>query len=287
MAQVSSPIVVLGAPRSGTSLVARLLAAHPGTVAALEPRLVWRFGNDSRSDQLRPEHATPAVVAHIHRHFSRVVAQSGGGRLVEKTPANALRPHFVDAVFPDALYVHVTRDGWAAVPSLRDLWERRSTGFDRRQVSKLSRRLREASPAQVRHYAAELAGRVRRGRAGTKAPPLYGPRVAGLAEIAAELGVLEAAAVQWRACVDATVAFGAEVGPRRFLQVALEELDDEALATMVEHCRLPADPAVGEHFRATFDPLVARRRAPLDPDERRIVAPYVAAANARLGYGGT
>ncbi|MDQ6840024.1 MAG: sulfotransferase, partial [Actinomycetota bacterium] len=51
--RVRQPVIVLGAPRSGTTLLASILSAHSQVTVVGEPRLVWRYGNDSRSDQLR------------------------------------------------------------------------------------------------------------------------------------------------------------------------------------------------------------------------------------------
>jgi Sulfotransferase family len=278
---VVEPIVVLGAPRSGTSLVAGVLAAHPATAFAGEPRLTWRYGNDGRSDQLRPEHATPAVVAHIRSHFGRLLAEQGASRLVEKTPANAVRPRFVDAVLPDARFVHVVRNGWGAVPSLRAFSERRAVGFDAKQRTKLARRVREARPSQWRFYAGELAGRLRPGQG--RAP--YGPRLAGLGAVLSELGPLEAAALQWRTSVDQVTAFGRSLPPARYLEVRLESLDAGVIDRLLDFCGLPRDPAVTERFTSLFEPGLATGRSQLTAEERAVVAPYVLPANAWLGYG--
>ena len=296
------PIVVLGAPRSGTSLLAGILGAHPDVTVIGEPRLVWRYGNDAHSDELGPEHATPPVVEHIRRHFAgalaeaeaRAASQSGeqraraalqsggqsGRRLVEKTPANAVRPRFVDAVFPDARFVHITRDGWAAVPSMRAFWERRGTGFDAKQAAKLTRRLREARPAQVPHYAGELLRRV----AGGRHVPLYGPRLAGLQQVADEQGRLAAAALQWRTCVERTATFGRLLPPDRYFEVQLESLGVADVARIVEFCGLRSAPEVLDRFRQEYRIDAARHRAEISDDERALIAPAVVPVNTWLGY---
>lgn len=277
---VRRPIIVLGAPRSGTSLVASLLGAHPDLALVGEPRLVWRYGNDGRSDELGPEHATPVVIDHIHRHFAAAVVDRGGQRLVEKTPANAVRPRFVDAVFPDAQFVHVTRNGWGAVASMREFWERRGAGLDAKQVAKLGRRVREARPSQMPFYARELARRVVSGRH----VPLYGPRLAGLQQVADELGCLVASAWQWRTCVERTATFGRSLPDGRYLEVQLESLDAGAVAGMLEFCGLRHSPEVLERFRLGYRADLAGRRAHLSDDERATVAAYIMPANAWLGY---
>ncbi len=274
------PVILLGAPRSGTSLLADVLAAHPDVALLREPRLVWRYGNDGRSDQLRPEHARPQVIDHIHRSFASVLVETGATRLVEKTPANSVRPWFVDAVFPDACYVHITRNGWAAVPAIRTFWERRGTGLDARQLSKARRRFSEASRRQLPHYTVEAVRRI----AGGRRTPLYGPRLAGLQQVVDDLGRLEAAALQWRTCIDQVTVFGKAMGADRFTEVQLETLDIHALESILDLCELSRSAPVLDQFSAHYSVAAGTRRQQLDDEERAVIAPYVEPANAWLGY---
>jgi Sulfotransferase family len=280
---VPEPIVVLGAPRSGTTMLAAALGVHPDCARAREARLVWRYGNDHRSDELTAVHATPQVVAHIRARFAEIVrSQEGGRRLVEKTPANSVRPWFVDAVFPEARYVHITRDGWGCVPSIRGFWTSRATGLDAKQRAKARRRLRESRLPQLGHYAGEVARRALPSL--SRRPPLYGPRIAGLEDIVDEVGVVAASAAQWATCATRSAAFGREIGPERYLEVKLEQLDAQAFRSVLDFCRLPPRAEVVEAFAATYDPTLARRQASLTPGERRLVAPVVEPVNAWLGY---
>ena len=280
--ELRKPIVVLGAPRSGTTLLAEALGAHPDVALAQEPRLVWRYGNDEKSDELRPADARPEVVDHVRTAFAALVAEAGRHRLVEKTPANAVRPGFVDAVLPDALYVHVTRNGWGAVPSMRTFWQRRGQGFDAKQLRKVRRRVLETSPSQWRHYGGEL---VRRVVSSGGHVALYGPRLAGLQQVADELGHLEASAQQWRACVTRSAAFGRGLPPERYLEVRLEELDGAVLDRVLAFCELAPAPELGERLDREYDPVAANRQAPLDDDEVALLTPYVEPTNRWIGYG--
>ncbi len=243
--------------------------------------MTWRYGNDRLSDELQAEHARPEVVDHIHRTLLRL--QEGSGRLVEKTPANSVRPWFVDAVLPDAVYLHIVRDGWACIPSMREFWERRARGLDRKQANKARRRLREASLRQVPFYVGEVVRRVGPGR--SQRPSLYGPRVIGLEATVREGGILAGAALQWQRCVERSEAFGAETGPHRFLRVSLEELDGEALDRVLAHCDLaPSDHVTSAH-RDRFEPAAARRRRALSEEEQQRLRPVISPLNRQLGYG--
>ncbi len=53
---------------------------------------------------------------------SEVLARSGKARWAEKDPTYTLHLDFIEALFPDALYVHLLRDGHDVVASFRDRW---------------------------------------------------------------------------------------------------------------------------------------------------------------------
>ena len=253
------PILILGSPRSGTTLLGNALAQHPDVAYAEEPRLVWRHGNDGRSDALGPEDARPEVVSHVRAHFADLVAAAGAKRLLEKTPSNALRPAFLDAIFPDAVYVHVVRNGYDAALSIRSYTARHGTGVPRAQ---LWRRLKEVRPAQLRHYGREAAARLLPEAVRPAwATPVWGPRLPGIAAMSRELGPLAVACLQWRACVEATCQFGRSLPEGRYLEFRLEDLDEALLHRVLAFTGLGPDEAVSDHFRTNFRPA--------DPTARR------------------
>lgn len=136
---VGPPIFVSGCNRGGTTILSRLLAAHPdvrsvGRGPFHEGQYVWRrqFPDWSRHRWALPPwrwylrrteaHATPERVRFFREEFSRAV--EGEGRMLEKTPANAVRIPFINAVFPDCVFVHIIRDGRHTTASLmaRGVW---------------------------------------------------------------------------------------------------------------------------------------------------------------------
>jgi hypothetical protein len=130
-AEVSRPILIVGAPRSGTSLLYSILRASsrlahwPGEAhevweADLHPALRGWVSNEAAA-----EDATPDVVARIRRSF--FLTTGVHRRLIDKTPRNSLRIPFVEAALPGALYVVLQRDGCDNVNSLINAW--RTPGF--------------------------------------------------------------------------------------------------------------------------------------------------------------
>lgn len=120
------PIFVIGAPRSGTSLLFSILRsssrvahwpgeAHEVWEARYHPALRGWESNALSAADVEDDAATS-----IRRSFFLVTG--GRKRLIDKTPRNSLRVPFVDAIFPDARYVFLRRDGRDNVNSLINAW---------------------------------------------------------------------------------------------------------------------------------------------------------------------
>lgn len=133
------PLFISGCNRGGTTIAAKLICAHPearnvGRGQFNEGQFIWRqkYPDWSRHRWALPpwcwylrrteRHANPEVVQFFRREFH--AAMEGPGRMVEKTPANAVRLPFINSVYPDCYFVHVVRDGRHTVASLvaRKVW---------------------------------------------------------------------------------------------------------------------------------------------------------------------
>jgi hypothetical protein len=141
---IGEPIFIVGAPRSGTSIFYQKMALHPDLAwisniakkfpsswmltrllmlfrddhVVTEANKVWRY-RARRDDDFRDR---SEVDDRVRRYLERVVRNQlrlfGKPRFLNKCPANALRIDFLDAVFPDAYFVHVVRDGRAVALSM-------------------------------------------------------------------------------------------------------------------------------------------------------------------------
>jgi hypothetical protein len=136
------PVIILAAPRSGSTLLFETLAEAPE---------VWTVGGESHrfieglrplnpmsgrveSNRLVAEHATDRIVAMLRRRFARFLRDRDGRefvsgprperlRFLEKTPKNALRQPFLERVFPGALYVYLFRDPRPNISSMMEAWK--------------------------------------------------------------------------------------------------------------------------------------------------------------------
>lgn len=132
------PVIVLSAPRSGSTLLFETLARAPGTftigreshrtfesLPGLHPA---QRGFDS--NRLVAADATPARVEALKANFAAELRdregrppQSQNVRLLEKTPKNSLRVPFLHEVFPDAHYVLLYRRPQEVLASMIEAWQ--------------------------------------------------------------------------------------------------------------------------------------------------------------------
>jgi len=245
------PIVVIGSARSGTTVLAELLAQHPDVHYEEEPRLTWRIGNDRKSDLLRPEDARPDVIREIRERFADRVRSAGKTRLLEKTPSNALRLAFIDAVMPDAVFIHILRDGVEASLSIRDFWTKHTTGLPTKALRK---RLLEIRPGQVPHYAKEVVRRLwPNWMSGVVPPAVWGPRLPGIDSMVRELDSLDVACLQWKLCVERCCVEGRKLPADRYRELWLEDLDATTLDQIQHFAGLEPCAEVQRRFVERFE----------------------------------
>lgn len=113
-------IFVIGLPRSGTTLVERILAAHP-RVQALGELQAFGLATKRLSGVKSPHLLDPQVVAAAAALDPAAIAERydretgylhapGKAWVIDKLPHNSDYAGLIRRVFPDAVIIHVTRD---------------------------------------------------------------------------------------------------------------------------------------------------------------------------------
>ena len=125
--ELNKPILIIGAPRSGTHMVFRVLGASRELAhwRPSEAHEVWEADHHPAlrgwdSNVLEGSDAAPETIRRIRREFLLVAGTKR--RLLDKNPRNVLRIPFIEAVLPDARYIFIKRDGRDTTNSLINAW---------------------------------------------------------------------------------------------------------------------------------------------------------------------
>ena len=153
--QIVRPIFIVGAPCSGTNIFYRTFAKHPDLAwisnitkkipsslwltrcimlfrkdhRPTEANNVWQkfVGNDDES--LGREDVTAAARKYFHTVLHNNLRIFNKPRFVNKCPGNSVRIEFLKEVFPDAVFIHILRDGRAAAYSILRARQRHSGAY--------------------------------------------------------------------------------------------------------------------------------------------------------------
>jgi len=228
------PVIIIGAPRSGTNMLRDLLCGLPGvgTWPCDEINYIWRHGNVAYpSDAFPAELATKSVSMFIRGKFESLAKARNLNFVVEKTCANSLRVPFVNRILPDAKYIYIVRDGVDVVASAMKRWQ---ASLD---LAYILRKARFVPLSDLPHYAMRSIGnRAYRLISGEKRLAFWGPRLDNMEKVIAGLTLSEICAVQWKECVSkADQAFNS-ISPKKVFRLYYESFVEDPKKLFPELC---------------------------------------------------
>ena len=135
MKRVYKPIFIVGTGRSGTTVLGTILSMHRHVGFLNEPKALWHaiypsedlVGSYSRGFakyRLDSTDASPKVRRAAQRIFGAYLTLSSSRRVVDKYPELVFRIPFVKALFPDAKFIFLVRNGWDTCQSIKG-WSQR------------------------------------------------------------------------------------------------------------------------------------------------------------------
>ena len=268
--QIRAPMFIIGAPRSGTSLLYETLAQHPDVTCIskatkkapssvlltrllmlfrrdrrpTESRAVWsRFSRGRADSTLGREDATPRARRYLHRVVRTHLTLFHKTRFLAKLLGNSFRIEFLDAIFPDALFIHIIRDGRAVAYSI------------------LRSMLKEGGV-------------------------YWGVKPPGWRELA-DLPLLDAAALQWKRTVEHARQSVQALPDERYIELRYEGFAAQPAETIIglaAQCGLTWD-------RSDVEPLVSdvenrnfKWRQDLEPDQIERLHALIGGLLRQLGY---
>jgi Sulfotransferase family len=267
------PILVIGCPRSGTSVLLQALLQAPELRSVQsEGHILWDEYHHPRnrgwdSDALSAEDVSEREREYVHRAIRLVVR---GRRFVDKTPESCLRIPYLDALFRDATFVFLRRRGADTVSSLIEAWRARPRFVKYR----LPEPLTGLGPLSGNQWSFALV------------PGWRDLRDASLEEICAR---------QYVACNEAVLVARATMADERWVDVSYEDLvarPVEELGRLFAELDVPFSPAA-ERYASDLNDNVSRTSLTAPGEEKwrerngeqvERILPLLAGVEARLGY---
>ncbi|PQJ28052.1 sulfotransferase family protein [Rubritalea profundi] len=243
----NNPIVILGAPRSGTTILGDLLSSHPDVHYMVEPTPLWRRFAKFYGDFVDCNYSKKDV-SDTRQGFDAALKKSCKKYILEKTPQNCLRVPFVYDVFPDGKYIHIVRDGYESSLSIMRHWETNTSGFT---GVRIGQRLKELSLSQIPKYGMQFMKRL---LPSSGKPRVYwGPVLPGMSKMLDAFSIAEISAIQWKTCVEQACHFGRKLPVCQYMEVRLEDLTSEKMREIIEFADLPASVEVDRAFDEKFN----------------------------------
>ncbi|WP_415886969.1 sulfotransferase family protein [Neptuniibacter sp. QD37_6] len=215
------PVIIIGAPRSGTNMLRDVLTSFEGiaTWPCDEINYIWRHGNVRfPSDELPVSKANESVKKYINKAFYKIAAKHNADIVVEKTCANSLRVPFVNEVLPDAKYIFIYRDGIDATGSAKLRWTAKL------DIPYILEKVHFVPKTDLPYYGLRyLWARIYRFISREKRLAFWGPALEGMQNILKRHSLNEVCALQWQRCVEESEAAFSAMPEGKVLRVRYED----------------------------------------------------------------
>lgn len=277
------PIILLGNTRSGTTIVQKVMAAHPDVVGWYEPNALWLYADPTRKyDEFDESDATQRVTRYIRKRFVRFQRRHGDRVILEKSPQNILRIPYVRAIFPEATYLYIVRSPFSFISSVEFKWQSTVT------PGGILRRLQDTPPSQLHHWVRRyLSQQFHKRVLKRKYLSMWGPRYRGVYDDLADGDLMRVIAKQWSECSRQAERALGQFGDGEVLRLRYEDFVEDPiprLEAICAHCGLEM---TDEMTQAAADLVKADRQTKwrrFDPEELARLLPLMQEEMERHGY---
>lgn len=264
-----NPIIIIGAPRSGTNMLRDVLTSLDGIASwpCDEINYIWRHGNVRfPSDEIPPDRVTSSVKNYIQKRFSQIHEKYNAEYVLEKTCANSLRIPFVDAVVPDAKYIFIFRDGIDVTGSANKRW---TAELD---IPYLFEKIKFVPKIDLPYYGFRyLWAHIYRLFSREKRLPFWGPALDDMQSLLQTYTLNDVCALQWQRCVEKSEQAFASMPADKVLRVRYETFvrkPVEELSRIVKFMGLDIQPdKLAQAVEGVSSHSVGKGRKALGKDE--------------------
>lgn len=272
---VEKPIFIIGIGRSGTTILGMVLSMHRDVGYLNEPKAIWHlihpkedvigsYTQDEGLYRLTSEDSNKYMCHQASQIFGAYLSSTASKRLVDKYPELIFRVDFVKALFPDAHFILLIRNGWDTCQSIAT-WSNRHGVYNNGESHDwwgINNRKWELLAEQLVYTDVELQ------------------------EVSEEISNfdqhLDKAVVEWVVTMREGLRL-LESGSDRIYTVRFEELTsnpDDVLTKLSDFCGLHLDTTLLEYARKTLHPIPPREQF----DLHHCIAPIFHDTMARLEY---
>ena len=280
--ELKPPIILFGNHRSGTTITQKLIGLHPDVVTWYEPRTLWRYADPGRRhDEFDESDATEKVVRYIRSRFLKYQLRYGNRRIMENTPSNVLRVPYVNAIFPEAVYLYITRNPFSVISSMEYKWKKT------KKWTGLRRSLSDTPITQLHYYAKDFFEHMFIKRIFKNKTWLFGPRYKGIEQELKKHDKLRVIARQWARGNQKARNDLANVGNGGVFTFRYEDLMEDTetiLRRIYDHCGLTCSDDIISAAKKMVDPGRQEKWLRLDPEDLKSIIPEIQSEMEFYGY---
>ena len=274
------------------------MGLHPDAAQWYEPYFIWDYYLGNGDDDVRTEeYVTQEIYRFIRREFERFKQKTGAKVVIEKSPENSFRIPFIRAIFPDAKWIHIIRDGRAVTSSIHKEWLKRKNIVQNRDLGDFLAVFLEMMSLQpfwrnrlqaiwfelknmtsIRPQA--LLNKSRwKGNIG------WGVRFPGWQNALSRHSQLQFNALQWRKTVERVQRDSRLVDPENWLEIKYEDMIQSSGACFDEIFRfLGLTPCDAPIWDVLSDGSMAKWEKAFTPKQLEEIDEVIAPLQRRLGY---
>lgn len=236
---------VIGCQRSGTTLLSDLLGMHPDLATWNEPYFIWDWHLPAKDTDARTaEEATPQVKKFCDSAFTTFQKKYKCKMVIEKSPENCFRIPFVHALYPDAKFIHILRDGRDVAQSIVREWNTRAAQVKSKSVAKALKLAHQKwyeqpdIPTRLKQFYFEFRSMPLWppsnlfNKARWKGYPGWGPRFDSWQRDIEKLSQVEFNALQWVKATEQALQDSVLIPSANYLEIRYEDLTAQPNETL-------------------------------------------------------